>query len=86
MKTVIIDWSTIADEENFYSSVLPQTDAPTWHGHNLNAIQDSWVTGDICSGGPPFNFTFQGSINADLRDFANIVFEIAEESVKIHGG
>jgi hypothetical protein len=52
----------------------------------LDAIQDSWVTGDICAGGPPFNFAVRGSSKANLRDFSDIILEIAEESVKTHGG
>ena len=86
MKTITIDWPTISDEASFYASVLPQTDAPSWHGRNLDAIQDSWVTGDICPGGPPFNFTIRGSSKADLRDFSDTVSGIAERSVKTHGG
>jgi RNAse (barnase) inhibitor barstar len=88
MKPVLIDWSTIGDREDFYSVVLPQTDAPSWHGRNLDAIQDSWVTGDICSGGPPFSFIFCRSkdIKMDLKDFSETVMEIANESVERHGG
>jgi RNAse (barnase) inhibitor barstar len=86
MKTITIDWTAISDEADFYASVLPQTGAPSWHGHNLDAIQDSWVTGDICAGGPPFNFAVRGSSKANLRDFSDIILEIAEESVKTHGG
>ena len=86
MKTITIDWTTISDEARFYASILPQTDAPSWHGHNLDAIQDSWVTGDICLSGPPFNFTIRGSSKGDLRDFSDTISEIAEKFVKTHGG
>lgn len=86
MKTIIIDWTAIMDEDGFYASVLPQTDAPSWHGHNLDAIQDSWITGNICPSGPPFDFAIRGLSKADLRDFSHTVLEIVEESVKTHGG
>ena len=88
MKTVLVDWSKIKDIEGFYTTVLPQTEAPGWHGHNLDAIQDSWVTGDICSSGPPFKFHFIrfNDIKSDLKPFSEIVMEVANESVKMHGG
>ena len=88
MKTIFIDWSVIRDREGFYATVLPQTEAPSWHGHNLDAINDSWVTGGICSSGSPFNFVFCPSedINPDLREFAETVSEIAQDSVRENGG
>ena len=88
MNSVVIDWPRIADLEGFYSAVLPHTGAPTWHGHNLDAIQDSWITGDICSGGPPFTFVFRGckDIKSHMQEFSESVVEIASESVRIHGG
>jgi ribonuclease inhibitor len=56
MKTVLVDWSVIRNREDFYASVFAQTDLPCWHGRNLDAINDSWVTGGICPDGPPFKF------------------------------
>jgi RNAse (barnase) inhibitor barstar len=88
MKAVVIDWATLKDVDDFYDAVLPQTDAPSWHGHNLDAIQDCWVTGGICPGGPPFRFVFHQAkeMNADLRSFSEIVEQIAKQSVETHGG
>jgi len=88
MKTILIDWSVIRNVEDFYAKVLPQTEAPSWHGHNLNAINDSWVTGDICPSGPPFNFVFRGfrDISLDMREVSKAVSKIAQHSVNEHGG
>lgn len=44
---VIIDWSTIATSEESYNVFLLQVDAPSWHGRNLDALNDSLVSGDI---------------------------------------
>ena len=88
MTTVLIDWSVIRNPEAFYDSVLPQTDAPAWHGHNLNAINDSWLAGGICTSGPPFSFVFRHSkdISPDLKEFADTICGFAENSVAEHGG
>jgi hypothetical protein len=88
MKTILVDWSLIQDEEAFYASVLPQTDAPGWHGHNLNAILDSWLRGGICSSGPPFSFVFRHSknISPGLKEFAETICGFAENCVMEHGG
>ena len=88
MKTILIDWSVIRDREGFYATVLPQTEAPSWHGHNLDAINDSWVTGGICTSGPPYSFVFRRSedITPDLREFAETISEIAQDSVQENGG
>ena len=88
VKTILIDWSVIQNREGFYASVLPQTNAPSWHGHNLDAINDSWVTGGVCSVGPPFNFVFCRfeDLSAGLKEFAETICEIAEDSVKENGG
>jgi RNAse (barnase) inhibitor barstar len=88
MKIVLIDWSVIRNQEDFYVSVLAQTDAPSWHGHNLDAISDSWVTGGICPDGPPFNFVFRGhkDVRPDVRQFSEAVSKLVRESVAEHGG
>ena len=87
-KTIFVDWSTISNFDDFFDSVFSQTDAPAWHGRNLNAINDSWGTGGICAKGPPFDFIFRNSkrIASDLRDFSKTVIELAEASVTENGG
>lgn len=88
MNTVVVDWALFPNYEAFFDSVLEQTEAPEWHLRSLDAIRDSWVTGDICAGGPPFLFVFRnhGQTPTALKDFAETVAEIARESVRIHGG
>lgn len=54
---IVIDWKNISTPEEFYSLFLPQVDAPGWHGHNLNALNDSLVTGDINGLNPPYIIT-----------------------------
>ena len=50
---IFIDWKNIANEEDFYNSILLQLDAPEWHGRNLDALSDSLVGGGINGIEPP---------------------------------
>ncbi len=85
---VIIDWSIIKDLDHFYDVVLPQCGSPEWHGRNLDALNDSWVTGSISSGGPPFQFEIKNmeSTLPELAPMAAVVLEIAQYSVASNGG
>ena len=85
---MIIDWGKCASSEEFYDTVLPQCGSPSWHGRNLDALNDSWVTGGIDEGGPPFAFWFlNGSqIDSNLSRFREAVEEIASASVATNGG
>lgn len=85
---VLIDWSAIKSEDDFYDTILPQCGSPAWHGRNLNALADSWVTGSIDQGGPPFafGFFFMESTPPALIPFRDAVLKIAEESIDENGG
>lgn len=85
---IIVDWSKITSEEAFYDTILPQCGSPSWHGRNLDALADSWITGGIDRGGPPYAFGFFAleSTLPDLIPFRDSVLKIAEESIDQNGG
>jgi RNAse (barnase) inhibitor barstar len=85
---VLIDWSKLQTEEQFYDSILPQCGSPAWHGRNLDALHDSWVTGGIDTGGPPYAFRFipGDSTTEEMARFRAKVQEIARDSVDENGG
>lgn len=85
---VIVDWSQITSEEDFYDCVLSQCGSPSWHGRNLDALSDSWVTGGIDRLGPPYAFEFRNveSTRADLISFRDAVLRISEGSIDENGG
>ena len=86
---VVIDWSVIRNPGHFFDVVLPQCGSPEWHGRNLDALGDSWVTGDICTNGPPFDFKFvnQSAARGEvLKSLANSVLEIINDSIATNGG
>jgi RNAse (barnase) inhibitor barstar len=86
MNQVVIDWDILTDADSFYDSVFLQTGAPDWHGRNLDAINDAWVAGDICSGGPPFNFLMKGTPNSRLIRLCLSIEEIIRDSISEQGG
>ena len=49
-------WRTPAD---FYSALLPQLGAPSWHGRNLDALFDS-LSGGINRVEPPIRIELRG--------------------------
>lgn len=54
MKIIRLDASAWSSADDFYSALLPELGAPSWHGHNLDALWDS-LTSDINEGMPPFS-------------------------------
>jgi RNAse (barnase) inhibitor barstar len=87
-RAIVVDWAKCLSLDEFYDMILPQCGSPAWHGRNLDALNDSWVTGDIDDGGPPFAFWFlNGSKTpAALLEFRTAVEDLAAESITENGG
>ncbi len=88
MNWVIVDWTNIQNSDEFYDSVFMQTGAPSWHGRNLDAINDSWIVGSICEKGPPFGFVFlnEKTVCSALIELQGAIREISERSVEENEG
>jgi len=73
-----IDWEIIDSDKTFYEILLPQLDAPEWHGRNLDALNDSLVTGSINGVEPPYRIiNINTSKSAEsITDFQRKVFGI----------
>lgn len=79
---ISVDWQEISSLEEFYDSFLIQIQAPDWHGHNLDALNDSIVNGDINGIEPPYeieNINFE-LVSDYLKDFQRKVFEIFQDA------
>jgi RNAse (barnase) inhibitor barstar len=87
---ILIDWSLIKSESQFYDVFLPLVEAPNWHGHNLDALADSLITGSINNLEPPYKLVSVNS-NIDLGDLKTFQIKVlsifteaaAEESREI---
>lgn len=58
---IVINWSLIGSEAEFYEQVLSQLKAPQWHGHNLDALSDSIGVGSINGVEPPYSISVLGT-------------------------
>jgi RNAse (barnase) inhibitor barstar len=88
MHRLVIDWSKIHSSEQLWDFVCREGREPEWHGRNLSALKDSWVTGDVNQTGPPYEFHFQkcATIDETIQELAEAIMEIARESVDENGG
>ena len=60
MKEILLDGAAWHSAEGFFLALLPELDAPSWHGHNLNALYDS-LSGGINEVEPPFKVIVQNT-------------------------
>jgi len=47
MREIVLDGAGWKSSEDVYGSFLSAVGAPSWHGHNFNALRDSIATGRI---------------------------------------
>lgn len=61
MQRIVLDGVAWQTGNDFYAALLDALGAPAWHGHNLDAINDSFTSGDINRVNPPFAIRIVGS-------------------------
>lgn len=59
---ITLDSRGWASKEDVYVALLAGLRAPKWHGHNLDALNDSLATGSINDQEPPFRVEITGSV------------------------
>jgi RNAse (barnase) inhibitor barstar len=60
MEHVELDGSHWITESDFYDALLPAIDAPTWHGRNLDALNDTIRGDDINNLRQPYVIHIRG--------------------------
>jgi len=86
MPSIELDASGWRKSEDFYRALLPELGAPPWHGHNLDAIEDSIFTGGINRVEPPLHIRVSGTealadeMKAFLRKVEDIFVERRDEA------
>jgi RNAse (barnase) inhibitor barstar len=89
MKTLVLDGSMWRDKDDFYRAFLAAVEAPEWHGHNLDALRDSIVVGNINKLKPPFSVAVRGSrswptqLTSFMRSVESIFGEAKAEGVAV---
>ena len=84
-----LDGSLWKTEKDFYSALLLALGAPDWHGHNLDALEESLRAGDINQINAPIQITIFASpvmgtaAERAARRFVDLCYELAEDGVGI---
>jgi RNAse (barnase) inhibitor barstar len=88
MNRIEIDWTAVSSISQMWDDIVIKSGHPAWHGRNLDALADGWVTGGLDKHGPPYEFVFLNcdQIPGELKELATAVMEIAAESVQENGG
>ncbi|HEY3237552.1 MAG TPA: barstar family protein [Polyangiaceae bacterium] len=81
MLTIRLKGESWTSQEDFYAALLPALGAPAWHGHNLDALNDSIVGGGINTVNPPFAISITGlqSMGAEARTIVNRFADLIRE-------
>ena len=86
MRKIILTGSGRNSREDFYNAFLSAVGAPEWHGHNLDALNDSIGTGSINELEVPYCVRIRGL--HDMSDAARNMgysFEKLVEDLKARG-
>ncbi len=85
---IVIDWSVVHSEDEFYAQVLPQVGAPAWHGNNLDALADSIAVGGINRVEPPYRIEVIGTarVHPGLRAFSQDVASVLRDAAERRPG
>jgi RNAse (barnase) inhibitor barstar len=89
MREIVLDGSSWRSVEDFYAALLPALGAPDWHGHNLDALNDSLGGGDLNQVNPPLAITISGiyamapDAERVVRSFAALADALAAEGTQI---
>ena len=75
MRVISLDAAGWHSPEDFYSALLPELGAPAWHGHNLDALDDSLGVGGINALEPPFRVAITGAdkLSEPMKQFLSDV-------------
>ena len=69
MHHIVLDGTSWQTRDDFYDALLDALGAPAWHGHNLDAVNDSFTNGNINRVNPPFSISIVGrdAMGAEAR-------------------
>lgn len=86
---ITLDASLWQEKDDFYEQLLPQLGAPSWHGHNLDALWDSLRDETMNQVTAPFTIhilnqhTLSDALYADYIQFKKLIHELPSEGVFI---
>ena len=63
-RAIVLNATGWAGAEDFYTNFLTQVGAPEWHGHNLDALEESIRDSDINEINVPYSIVLTGTSRA----------------------
>jgi RNAse (barnase) inhibitor barstar len=87
MHRIRIDTTNCRDATGFYTELLQALGAPSWHGHNMDAIWDSLVGGGVIGVGPPLliEIDLQSDVPTEVRHLADRLSALCLEARATQG-
>jgi RNAse (barnase) inhibitor barstar len=89
MRELFLDGANWKIKDDVYDAFFKAVGAPSWHGRNFNAIDDSIANGGINSIDPPYRLVIMNydRIQSDAKqmtdDFIDLVRKIAASGVQV---
>jgi RNAse (barnase) inhibitor barstar len=89
MKEINLNAAAWRNKNDFYEALLPALGAPSWHGRNLDALNDSLGTGQINEVELPLRITITNTATIPpelleyLKRFAELVAELRARECEI---
>jgi RNAse (barnase) inhibitor barstar len=89
MKELVLDGAGWESKDDLYDAFFAVVEAPSWHGRNFDALNDSIATGGINAIEVPYRLVIK---NYDLigagarkvaKDFVDFIHEIAEQGCSV---
>ena len=90
MKEIVLSGAGWIDHDSFYDAFFEAVGAPSWHGRNLDALNDSIGAGDINKVEVPYTIKITGinSMTTDARAFVDrfstLIGDLKEEGVPVN--
>jgi RNAse (barnase) inhibitor barstar len=85
MNEIRLDGTAWRSVDDFYDAILPALRAPSWHGRNLDALNDTLAGDDINDVRQPLRFFVAGvnemppAVRDHLENFRQLVVELRFE-------
>lgn len=81
MQIVELDGRNWSVADDIYLAFFAAVGAPTWHGHNFNALRDSISVGQINAINVPYNIRIKNysAIGAGAKEMASNFVHLIEE-------
>ena len=89
MPTLVLDGARWKTAEDFYDAFLEAVGAPSWHGHNFNALRDSIAVGEINAVSLPYDIVVLGTsrmsepVLAMVKLFRDLIEDLRLEGTRV---